>query len=313
MDCKSCIYDNQDQCRKGHTANFSCKHWWPKSGTVTMSQLAPSLPVIDVSDADPLASSTSKGNQTKWYLPNSKLFVKAAFKYGGPVFRDYLCERAAYLLGVQLGLPVLSSTICGIKYHDIVEFGSYTQNFLGDNDVHVTMYRLLLRNELTSLVSKFERNAAATERVEATLEVLQDYCGLAGSEYLRDMTFLDCLIGNEDRHLNNFGVIYNPTTNSFRFPPLFDNGLSMFEHDTTYIGKPLDICIRNMKGRPFSTNLLKSYKAVLEVTKLSPVSGCICLEGVVFPSENARKYVRVMAEKLGIQVEGRGVIINERC
>ena len=46
-----------------------------------------------------------------------------------------------------------------------------------------------------------------------------------------DLAVLDCLIGNVDRHTRNFGLFYNVNTCRFEIPPVFDNGMGLFEHD----------------------------------------------------------------------------------
>ena len=47
-------------------------------------------------------------------------------------------------------------------------------------------------------------------------------------KFYEDMLVFDALIGNEDRHLNNFGYFVDNVTNRFTKPsPLFDHGLSL--------------------------------------------------------------------------------------
>ena len=38
----------------------------------------------------------------------------------------------------------------------------------------------------------------------------------------RDMFVADALIGNPDRHLDNWGLLYNIKTNSYIFSPIYD-------------------------------------------------------------------------------------------
>lgn len=45
--------------------------------------------------------------------------------------------------------------------------------------------------------------------------------------YMKPMLFLDMLVLNVDRHCRNYGLIYCTKTGKFRFPPIFDNGLSL--------------------------------------------------------------------------------------
>ena len=58
------------------------------------------------------------------------------------------------------------------------------------------------------------------------------FCNVNYTDYLIVMAIIDFLIGNEDRHLNNFGVLTDDST--YRLLPLFDFGLGLFEHDRRY-------------------------------------------------------------------------------
>ena len=48
------------------------------------------------------------------------------------------------------------------------------------------------------------------------------------AEFYEDMMIFDSLIGNQDRHLFNFGYYFDSTTNKLLYPaPVYDNGLSL--------------------------------------------------------------------------------------
>lgn len=70
-----------------------------------------------------------------------------------------------------------------------------------------------------------------------------------GEEFIRQMLLFDYIIANEDRHLNNFGVIRN--SESLRitgFAPLFDNGYSFWcQSANEEIGQPVEV-------KPFHTD-----------------------------------------------------------
>ena len=68
-----------------------------------------------------------------------------------------------------------------------------------------------------------------------------DICGKNGiknaKKYLDEMIFLDCIIGNTDRHTGNFGIIRNADTLEWLgTAPVFDNGNSLF-HDIVSIDR----------------------------------------------------------------------------
>ncbi len=53
--------------------------------------------------------------------------------------------------------------------------------------------------------------------------------GLTYMDAFCDMMIFDALVYNTDRHLNNFGLMVDNTTNApYAFAPIFDNGMSLF-------------------------------------------------------------------------------------
>lgn len=81
-----------------------------------------------------------------------------------------------------------------------------------------------------------------------------DCCGAAGipgmPESLDRMMVLDYLIGNEDRHQNNFGVARNAETLEYLgAAPLFDSGTSLwFDKPTAMIGAKAKLCCKPFKS-----------------------------------------------------------------
>ena len=84
--------------------------------------------------------------------------------------------------------------------------------------------------------------------------------GLDARPYLDTMLVFDYLICNEDRHLNNFGVLKNMRDNSYRFPPLFDNGYALGFMQAEY--KPVEQYLYACKAKPFSTSFSKQLHLV---------------------------------------------------
>jgi len=64
---------------------------------------------------------------------------------------------------------------------------------------------------------------------EKVLEFLKE--NRINDDKFRSMLIFDCLIYNEDRHFNNFGVLRdNHCGDIWKFAPIFDNGLSFFNY-----------------------------------------------------------------------------------
>lgn len=80
------------------------------------------------------------------------------------------------------------------------------------------------------------------------------------------MIVLDYLIANEDRHLNNFGVVRNANTLDYIGPaPIFDSGMAMwFDKPTTMVGET-----NRLVCKPFKTTHEEQLKLVQSFDWLS--------------------------------------------
>lgn len=254
------------------------------------------LKQFDVSNA----ITTSKGNQAKWILDNH--FIKAPFYYDGVIWQDYLCEVLASEVCNQLGIPCVNAKLCELICYDNTILGSYTTNFLRVNEelIYYSDMHNLYRERNNNLEGEFGYGTQML--MKEFLDVYRMYANLDATKYLCDMITLDYLIGNEDRHENNFGVIYNKELDLYSFPPLFDNGISLFEHDAVYKEMSVDCARSTMRSKPFSVQFemqfqgLKSvmyghnnlYKNKLDTSKL------------VFPNELGKEYFMMRAKELNL-------------
>lgn len=270
---------------------------------VTVEQFKKGLSVLDIQRLEPSASSTSKGNQTKWYDKENRLFIKKAFEYQGHIWKDYLCEKIAMVIGSQLGMLMADTKPCIILDNGAEVIGSMSSSFLSNNEQFIPFQRLLNMAQY-DVTSKHYRDMSSMERIQSAVDVYAQYYGIDARQYLYEMICLDFLIGNEDRHHNNFGVIRG--ADGYRLPPHFDNGLALFEHDTKYMGAPLQVCIRKMKGKPFNTDLKKVYRAATQLFKNCRLGAMrIDLTDCLFPSDKAIDYIKYAAGEMGLAVTGK--------
>ena len=163
--------------------------------------------------------STSKGNQLKWYDEQNRLYIKAQFCYQGKLWRDDLVEVIGSHIGAQMKLTdkavcVLHQELCEIHDHGKLYHGVYSNDFCRNEERFFPFYRLLQINGL-----EFPYRSSIGEKWKFVLDTMRVCTGLDYTDYLVAMTMIDILVGNEDRHLSNFGVLANE---SFRIPPLFD-------------------------------------------------------------------------------------------
>lgn len=258
-----------------------------------------SFPIIDVSDLDSLCSTTSKGNQEKWFHPDMNSYIKAAFDYQDIVWKDYLCEIIAAKLGNQLGLDVVAAFPCRILDVSGVLPGSYTNNFLDNTEEFISAYRIFdaMGRDISALI----RNKTVCDRILWVIDRFKEFSELDLSDYINRMIVLDFLVGNEDRHLNNFGIVVNRNTGKFRMAPLFDNGLSLLEHDRRYLGAPFQFSLKKMDGKPFCKSLKRAYE---ESRQMFPEVPKIDLDlgGLVLPSRRAFDYLKYSSEVMGLRL-----------
>lgn len=258
------------------------------------------VPTFNTSLLSPISGSTSKGNQPKWFHSRHNVFIKRQFEFQDCYWKDYLVEIIASEIGHQLGFNVVSQFICNI----ITETGQFkgccSSNFLSEDEVYVTAYDLRKLPNFMQLPDNYDR-ISGTEKVEWLLKLFDTTVNLDASRYLFEMTLLDYLVANEDRHWNNFGAVYS-VLGTTRIAPLFDFGLGLFEHDNKYDGLSLVTAMRKIKGQPILVDLHKALLAVKAVTGYS-ISGTIDLTQLHFPNRLSKPYIITCARNIGLEVQ----------
>lgn len=205
----------------------------------------------------PLAlSSTSKGDAMKWYLPEQDAFVKANRVDHGREYQDSIAEVIAARLAAQMGIPAVDYRLCRIRLEDgSTMLGTISSNFCGADEEYISFETMV-----ESAYEPVQWGSSTRENYELTLEWLNRATGLDARAYLDTMLLFDFLICNEDRHLNNFGVVYDAVQQSYRFPPLFDNGYALGFLQGEY--KPVAQYLYSCKAKPFSTSFSKQLHLI---------------------------------------------------
>lgn len=151
------------------------------------------------------------------------LFKESIYRYPD----QYWTELVAYIVSKYLGVkvpPVFPAikvvgdeTISGaliewfydVNTERLVHAGSYFKRVIPDFDDKTGKQHNLF--DMNRLIKALVRNAGLTNN---------------RFEWLADMALFDALIGNTDRHQENWGVVYQEDGKS-RLSPLFDNGTSL--------------------------------------------------------------------------------------
>lgn len=199
-------------------------------------------------------SSTSKGNQTKWYADGK--FIKADTMGYESIAEAVVSD----FLGYTDIMNYVDYGLCKIDYEGKSYFGCYSNNFLMSDEVCVSFYSLLKKyfgseNRLNSQAKRF----SGVNWFNTVKTIIEDMTGLDLTLYLSQILTLDALILNEDRHLNNLCVIRG--SDYWRVCPIFDNGLSLLSDIDDY---PMSVNARGLmyrvKSKPFSTDFYKQFK-----------------------------------------------------
>lgn len=245
--------------------------------------------------------STSKGNQRKWiaHTQNTTLWVKEQFEYQGRLWKDYLVEVIASKIAKQInlnGVSVVDQEECKIINDDTgcITYGSYSPGFCKNN--YFVSYERILKNS----GNEFRFSWSMEQRWYSILDTMKKITGHDFTNYFIVMSLLDYLVGNEDRHFNNFGMM-----SDFTMAPLFDFGLGLFEHDLRYEGLSFRECLDKMESKPFDPDNQKVVDFLLaeyDIAGFLPDS--IDLTGIKIPSAKAGSYLRNRCMKLGIGLKG---------
>ena len=230
--------------------------------------------------------SSSKGNQNKYYDTINNLYIKEQFIYQGIKWKDYIVENLSSIIGKQLNTDIQ------IINQDIVQlsngnYGVRSNDFAIDKQ-WVSIARI---TDINSIYNKLDNPALVFNQL---LQIFTDI-GIDANEaknYLYVMIILDFILGNEDRHYNNMGIILDK--GKYTISPLFDFGLGLFEHDSKYIGKNLFSAKALMYGKPFSRDLSNAFDMIINVGGITTIRD-ICsrlnlLPRYLFPSDLAYEY-----------------------
>lgn len=179
--------------------------------------------------------STSVGNLAKrWKIINGyRALVKSGTKpYYYEVFNEIIASKIMTRLGIN-----------HINYYYIEDNNkpySYSVDFISTNQDLVTFYMLYksgTKNNNDSLYTYLMNILAKLDVPNYKVDI-------------NKMLFIDYLIGNTDRHLNNIGLIRNAKTLEFEgLTPVFDSGSSLgFDMNDNQLNK-----VDEVEWKPFKT------------------------------------------------------------
>lgn len=204
------------------------------------------------------------GDQIKW--TDGKYHYKQD-KFLGEAMSEYLCSL--FLQASNCPIPYIPYRLDSNP--SVCKSPSYKPNF-----TFISFYSIVSRevkkgniNKVNSL-ERWEklvwRRLSSVDKVEYVCSLFKKL-GVSRNDtitYLTCMVELDTFVLNIDRHLNNFGVRYNRSRNSYEPMFLFDNGISLCVGSGTF-GSLRDMRnTRKIKMQPFSTSLHRNRSCLPE-------------------------------------------------
>lgn len=144
-----------------------------------------------------------------------------------------------------------------IEYKGIVYKGCKSLDFLQEGEELVTIDHLFRQYTGLNLTSELANINTIRERLEFFVQVIQNFTGLKDfGKYMSLILELDAFFLNEDRHMNNIAVKYNPKTKEYHLCDIFDNGLALFSDTSTDFIQGISIaeCASRIQAKPFARN-----------------------------------------------------------
>ncbi len=143
--------------------------------------------------------------------------------------------------------------------------GCRSNSFLKEQEEYVSLYRLY-KNIVGRDIAIVFQQMDFDDQADFLVDFVKKETGVDINEMLGELFFIDGITLNDDRHLNNIGLIFDGM--DFRPAPIFDNGKSFFcgnkHYDET---KDLKDNLRYVRSRPFvTTNALAQMRFPIDVT-----------------------------------------------
>lgn len=225
-----------------------------------------------------LSKITPKGTQQKYY--RNGYF----YKTGNEGLAEHLCSKVLSFSSLPESAYV-KYEYCGING----KLGCRSKTFLKPSEEFITINTLFIAaTGYTNIADYLFSLSSASVRLNYVLDLVASF-GVDREiyrRYLNTILQFDMLVANTDRHPHNYGIVRNNKTNSYRVPPLFDNGCSLntnrlgdytsctisgsFEEQVKAFGYPVKPCFTINYKRLFAdlNTFEKTYGKSIELKTL---------------------------------------------
>ena len=205
-----------------------------------------------------ITSAASKGNQIKWRKDDT--WVKCDMQgYEG------LAEEFASKLLDCTDIPHVRYHSCLIASGNSHLNGCYCKSIYRDGE---SFYSLTKLYEAFGLIlHKQHKTQPSIDIIKGVIEFLSNAYNVDVTNYLINMLYFDKLTANEDRHLNNTGLIKD-IKGQYRPAPIFDNGLSFLSRDEFWGDCDMVYALNHVKFLPFGNKQTRALRKAYPNNKL---------------------------------------------
>lgn len=182
--------------------------------------------MIDFTNCKELISTYGGSEKKKKIVYENKIYL---LKFPDPIrdkgntlsymnnqFSEYIGCHIMESLGISVQRTIIGIYDENFKKKIVVACEDFT-----DSDNELVEFTKLA-NSVTRIDNKFKCNIEDVYSVIDNTKIIKNKEEIIKSFW--DMFVADALIGNPDRHLDNWGLLYNIKTNSYIFSPIYDCG-----------------------------------------------------------------------------------------
>lgn len=212
-------------------------------------------------EKEKIENHTSKGNQPKWHIENK--WYKADHM-GYEALAEYI---VSFLLDKSNVTDFVKYELIRINYDNKESIGCVSKNFKGKNEMLIPLEKLHRQYFGNGLANAIAKKTSVQDKITYTVDFVEKITGLQNvGIYFAVMLALDAFFLNEDRHTNNIAVLRDEKTKTYRFAPIFDNGLSLLSDTNDY---PLEDNVYDnidkVRAKPFDISFDKQLNAAEEL------------------------------------------------
>ena len=182
--------------------------------------------MIDFTNCKELISTYGGSEKKKKIVYENKIYL---LKFPDPIrdkgntlsymnnqFSEYIGCHIMESLGISVQRTIMGIYDENFKKKIVVACEDFT-----DSENELVEFTKLA-NSVTKIDNKFKCNIEDVYSVIDNTKIIKNKEEILKSFW--DMFVADALIGNPDRHLDNWGLLYNIKTNSYIFSPIYDCG-----------------------------------------------------------------------------------------